>query len=84
MLGKPEIETVQRKYCSIRWLNPIGYEGFFANEGTKGYEYLSFFTLTVSGKSMDSVQKGAGVVGVVKMQIGGIDGHVQQQADSDR
>jgi hypothetical protein len=61
---KSEIETVQRKYCSIKRLNPIGYGQFFAKEGTKSHVYLSFFTLTLSGENIDSVQKCVGVVGV--------------------
>ena len=34
MLDEAEIELVQRKYRSIKWLNPDGYEGFFANTDT--------------------------------------------------
>jgi hypothetical protein len=39
-----------------------------------GHVYLSYFTLMFSG----SAKRGLGSEGVVKMQIGGIDGHVKQ------
>ena len=64
MFDKQEIETVQRKYCSTKRLNPIGYGAFFANEGMKSHVYLSFLAPALSGENIDSVQKCVGVVGV--------------------